>query len=187
MIQKFFNKVARKMSKTVMIAIIAMCVTNAANAQIRIAVFDFQAGAGVTQNDVIGISNILVTYLGIDTRFSIVERTQLQRVLREHGLQHSTNTAADAVRLGRILNVDKVIIGDINIVGGQYNVDCRVVSVQTGAVIATAGDSWAVNTVFRGVLQDIAQDLRSRIIAFNANDGLKHPIYCRQRDFSKAM
>ena len=165
MLQKIFNKVAHKMSKTMMIAILAMFATGAVNAQIRVAVLDFQAGAGISQNDVDGISDILVTYLGNDARFTLVERTQVQRVLREQGLQHSNITDSDAVRLGRILNVNKVVLGRVIVVGGQHNMDCRVVDVQTGRIVATAGNSWTPAT-FRSVLRSIAQSLSSGMIAF---------------------
>ena len=165
MLQKIFNKVAHNVSKTVMIAIIAMCVTNIANAQIRVAVLDFQAGAGISQNDVNGISDVLITYLGNDARFILVERTQVQRVLREQGFQHSNITDSDAVRLGRYMNVNKVVLGRVNVVGGQQNIDCRVVNVETGRIVATAGNSWTPQT-FRSVLRGVAQNLSAGMIRF---------------------
>ena len=165
MLQKIFSKVAHNVSKTMMIAIIAMCVTSAANAQIRVAVLDFQAGAGVVSSEVDGISDVLITYLGNDARFILVERTQVQRVLREQGFQHSNITDSDAVRLGRILNVNKVVLGRVTRISGHLNMDCRVVDVQTGRIIATAGDSWTPAT-FRSVLRDVAQNLSSGMVRF---------------------
>ena len=145
--------------------VVAMLFVSAVNAQIRVAVLDFQAGAGISQNDVNGISDVLITYLGNDARFILVERTQVQRVLREQGFQHSTITDADAVRLGRILNVDKVILGRIIVVSGQHNIDCRAVNVQTGRIVATAGNSWTPAT-FRSVLRGVAQNLSSGMVRF---------------------
>lgn len=43
------------------------------------------------------------------------------------------------VALGEMLNVSLVVVGDINVVMEQYNVDVRVVNVQTGTIVAKDG------------------------------------------------
>lgn len=169
MYQKIKN-VVQKLDKTMMIAIIAMFTTGIASAQVKtkIAVLDFKAGAGVAQSEVDGISAILITYLNDNSKFTIVERTQISRVISEQGFQISYLTQREMVRIGEILNVRKIVVGDVNIVGGQYNIDCRIIDVQTGETTATAGETWARNAPYRNVMQRLAQTLGSKMAVIDA-------------------
>lgn len=143
---------------TILIAVIAIFFENTVNAQMRtrIAVLDFKAGAGVTQSDVDGISAILITYLNND--FTIVERTQIDKVINEQRFQRSSLTQQEMVRIGKILNVAKIVIGDVNLLGGLYNLDIRSIDVQTGVTEATAGETFQMNNI-RPVTQRLANTL----------------------------
>ena len=84
----------------------------------RVAVLDFNAGVGVSQADVDGISAIFNTYFS-PKGYTLVERTQIDRVIDEQNFQRGKLTQAQMVRIGEILNVSKVVIGDVNIVMNQ--------------------------------------------------------------------
>jgi len=156
-------KTTVKKGKVVMIAIMAVLFVNSVNAQAtRIAVLDFKAGVGVAQSDVDGISAILITYL--NNNFTIVERTQIDRVINEQRFQRSSLTQQEMVRIGQILNVAKIVIGDVNLLGGQYNLDVRVIDVQTGVTEATAGETFQIGNI-RPVTQRLAQTLSSKMVA----------------------
>ena len=95
MYQKY-RLLAQRMGKTAIVAIAAVILTaGAANAQMQIAVFDFKAGTGVGQGDVDGIAAIFGTYFINPQKFTLVERTQINRVISEQGFQHSADTTAD--------------------------------------------------------------------------------------------
>lgn len=130
------------------------------NAQ-RCAVLEFRAGAGISQADVDGISGIFITYFR-PSGYTMVERTQIDRAIDEQGFQRSRMTESQMVRLGAILNVSKIVIGDVNIVMGQYNVDTRVINVETGSIIATEGATFDGSS-YRTTMQSIAQSLASKI------------------------
>ncbi|MCL2412967.1 MAG: hypothetical protein FWC98_02395 [Bacteroidales bacterium] len=146
-----------------MTAIIAVFIANIVQAQIRIAVLDFRAGAGVEQGDVDGISAIFSTHFVNPQKFTLVERTQIDRVIGEQGFQYSSLTNRDMVRLGQILNVQKIVVGDINIVGGQYNVDVRLVNAELGTIEAAEGATWARGASFRDLMRNLATRLMARI------------------------
>ena len=78
--------------------VVAMLFVSATNAQTRgsIAVLDFQTGANIAQSQVEGVSDMFLTFFS-PQGFTLVERTQIQRVMREQGFQHSNITDADAV------------------------------------------------------------------------------------------
>ncbi|MBO4700058.1 DUF1566 domain-containing protein [bacterium] len=122
----------------------------------RAAVMEFKAGVGISQADVDGLSGIFTTYFR-PAGFTMVERTQIDRVISEQGFQRSSLTEAQMVRIGEILNLSMIVIGDINVVAGEYNVDARVVNVESGVIIATDGES------FRGSYRESMKKLAQRL------------------------
>lgn len=138
-----------------------LVLTSSAFAQ-RIAIFDFNAGTGVNQNDVDGISAIFNTYFE-PKGAEIIERTRVDRLLQEHKFQKSKFTTSDMVAMGEQLNASLVVVGDVNIVMEQYNVDIRVVNVQTGTVVAKDGISFEKNSSYRGTMQQLGERLAKKM------------------------
>ena len=130
------------------------------NAQ-RCAVLEFKAGVGISQSDVDGISAIFITYFQ-PSGYTMVERTQIDKVIEEQGFQRSNMTQSQMVRVGQILNVSKIVVGDINVVMGQYNVDARVINVESGTIAATEGATFATSS-YRSSMQNVATKLASKI------------------------
>ena len=128
----------------------------------RCAVLDFKAGSGISQADVDGISAIFITYFR-PAGYTMVERSQIDKVIDEQGFQRSSMTENQMVRISQILNVSKVVAGDVNVVMGQYNVDVRVINVETGTVAATEGATFASNSSYRTTMQSLAQNLAKKI------------------------
>lgn len=127
----------------------------------RAAVMEFKAGAGISQADVDGISGIFITYFR-PVGYTMVERTQIDRVIDEQGFQRSRLTESQMVRIGQILNVSKIVIGDVNVVMGQYNVDVRVINVESGTIAATEGATFSGSS-YRTTMQTLAQKLAGKI------------------------
>jgi hypothetical protein len=122
---------------------------------------EFKAGAGISQADVDGISAIFITYFR-PAGYTMVERTQIDRVIEEQGFQRSSLTESQMVRIGQILNVSKIVIGDVNVVMGQYNVDVRVINVESGTIAATEGATFSGSS-YRTTMQTLAQKLAGKI------------------------
>lgn len=128
----------------------------------RVAVLDFNAGVGVSQADVDGISAIFNTYFS-PRGYTLVERTQIDRVIDEQNFQRGKLTQSQMVRIGEILNVSKVVIGDVNIVMNQYNVDVRVVNVESGTISAKDGATWAPGSSYRTMMSQLGTRLAGKI------------------------
>lgn len=128
----------------------------------RIAVLEFKAGVGISQEDVDGISSIFVTYFRPEG-YTLVERTSIDKVIDEQQMQRSKLTESQMVRIGQLLNVSKVVVGDINIVMGQYNVDVRVLNVESGTISAADGSTFERSN-FREKMKGLA-DAISKAIA----------------------
>lgn len=135
----------------------------------RIAVLDFNAGAGVTQADVDGISAIFNTYFS-PKGYTLVERTQIDRVIDEQNFQRGKITQDQMVRIGQILNVSNVVMGDINMVMGQYNVDVRIVDVESGTIIAKDGTTWSPGSSYRTMMNKLASNLTTKLTGNSSVD-----------------
>ena len=107
----------------------------------RIAVLEFSAGVGVSLGDVDGLSSIFTTYFH-PYNYTLVERSEIDRVIDEQQLQRSSITESQMINIGKILNLSKLVVGKINIIAGEYNVDVRVINVETGVIVATDGASF---------------------------------------------
>lgn len=127
----------------------------------RCAVLEFKAGVGISQDDVDGISAIFITYFR-PAGYTMVERTQIDKAIDEQGFQRSKMTESQMVRIGQILNVSKIVVGDVNVVMGQYNVDARVINVESGTIAATEGATFAGSS-YRTTMQSIAQKLAGKM------------------------
>lgn len=127
----------------------------------RCAVLEFKARVGISQSDVDGISAIFTTYFR-PSGYTMVERSQIDKVIDEQGFQRSSMTESQMVRIGKILNVSKIVVGDINVVMGQYNVDVRVINVETGTIAATEGATFATSS-YRASMQNVATKLAAKI------------------------
>ena len=127
----------------------------------RAAVMEFKAGVGISQADVDGISGIFTTYFR-PAGYTMIERTQIDRIIEEQRMQRSAMTESQMVRVGQLLNLSKIVIGDVNVVMGQYNVDVRVINVESGTIAATEGATFAGSS-YREVMKNLAQKLAGQI------------------------
>lgn len=128
----------------------------------RIAVVDFNAGVGISQQDVDGIAAIFNTYFS-PSGYTLVERTTIDRVIDEQQFQRGKITEQQMVRLGQILNVSKIVIGDVNVVAGEYNIDVRVVNVESGIIAAKDGATWMQGSTYRTLMKGLATRLANQI------------------------
>ena len=127
----------------------------------RAAVMEFKAGVGISQADVDGLSGIFTTYFR-PSGYTMIERTQIDRIIDEQQMQRSALTESQMVRIGELLNLSKIVIGDVNIVMGQYNVDVRVINVESGTIAATEGATFA-GASYRETMKSLAQKLAGQI------------------------
>ena len=128
----------------------------------RIAVVDFNAGVGISQQDVDGIAAIFNTYFS-PSGYTLVERTTIDRVIDEQQFQRGKITEQQMVRLGQILNVSKIVIGDVNVVAGEYNIDVRVVNVESGTIAAKDGATWMQGSTYRTLMKGLATRLANQV------------------------
>lgn len=148
-----------------------------AQSRVRIAVLDFRPGVGVDEALVDGISEMLISSLFDTRRFTIIERTQINAAIQEQGFQRANITTGQIAQVGRLLGVEYVLVGIINFIvkdrtleqvqtgmaSGEYNIDVRIVNVQSGEVVSTAGTGVRGTETIRSVMPGLARELVSKI------------------------
>lgn len=127
----------------------------------RIAVLEFKPGVGVTLSDVDGLSSIFVTYFH-PQNYTLVERSEIDRVIDEQQFQRSSLTERQMVKIGELLNLSKLVVGNINVIMGEYNVDVRVINVESGTIVATEGTAFTQGS-YREGMKNLAINLAAKL------------------------
>ena len=164
------------MKKNILFILMLVAISMSATAQnkkMKIAVMDFKAGVGVNASEVEGLSDMLINTMFETKKFDIVERSQINQVLKEQKLQGDL-TVQQCVQVGRILGVESVLIGTVNFlaehknydgsVTGEYNVDIRAVSVESGQILTTAGAAKSSGSTYRALMERIARQLAENLM-----------------------
>ncbi len=99
--------------------------------RVRIAVMDLRA-EGVSAKTSRVVTNMLRTNLINLKKFTIVERSQMDLILKEQGFQQTGCTDQDcAVQIGKVLSVRKILIGELSSIGSSLMMTIRIVDVET--------------------------------------------------------
>ncbi len=102
-----------------------------------LAVAGFEA-QGVSASDAAVISDMLRTAIAQEGAFTIVEKSNMEMILREQTFQQTGCTSSEcAVKLGKILNVRYLTVGSCGKVMDLFVVSMRVVDVETARVVYT--------------------------------------------------
>ena len=124
----------RKVS-LLLVVIILILGTYSAQAQrekIRIAIMDLQP-RNVDEVTAKTVSDLLRTELHNTGLFRVIERGEMNAILKEQEFQQSGCTETEcAVEMGRLLSAKKILIGTINKLGTKYIINARIVDVERG-------------------------------------------------------
>jgi TolB-like protein len=111
------------------------------NAQtIRIAISDFENLSGNAKYDGLGkaLSSMLISDIELNVskkKLQLVERSQLNKILKEQSIQ--SGKAFDkntTVKLGNLLGINFILIGDIFVFNDELVINARLTSVENGEI-----------------------------------------------------
>lgn len=122
----------------VLLSVNLFAAENSTQTKTNIAVADF-AGQGVEASTAAVITDRLRSELFNTGTVSVLERTQMQEILKEQGFQQAGCTSDQcAVETGQMLGVKFMVVGSIGLVGHTYTIASRLIDVSTGKMVATA-------------------------------------------------
>jgi TolB-like protein len=109
------------------------------NAQkINIAVNELQS-SGIESSAAMLISDRLRNELFNTSLFNVLERAEMEQILKEQGFQQSGCTSdACVVQAGQLLGVQLMIAGTVGKIGQTYTISVRAIDIQTGKIVHTA-------------------------------------------------
>ncbi len=108
-----------------------------AGERLNLAVQDLTA-QGVSPSDAAVITDLLRGELVKTGSFKVLERSNMEKILSEHSFQQTGCTSEEcAIKLGKLLNVQRMIMGSAGKLMSAYIVNIRVVDIQTGEIVYT--------------------------------------------------
>lgn len=140
-----------------LVCIGAFSITFAAPAPVALADLSAQ-GVAVTEATV--ITDQLRTALASTQRFAVVERTEMESVLREQGFQQA-GCVSDvcAVEIGQMLGVRRMVVGTLGQAGKYVLLNLRFVDVQSGQIV------YSLSEKFRGGINEVVERGIDRVTA----------------------
>lgn len=137
-------------------ALLNCIISSLAQEKHTIAVISIQAYEGVSQGEAEILTDRLRNELVNTGTFSVMERQEMQEILKEQGFQLSGCTSTECmVQAGRILGVREIMGGSVGKFGDIYTVSLRIIDVETGQIITSQTD-------------DVSKD-KSRLLTVSMN------------------
>ena len=96
----------------------------------------------------------------------VMERSQMENILKEQGFQQSgaCDGSECAVQVGKLLSVEKIVVGTFGKIGNSYSLSFRLVDVQTGEILRSVHrmQHGAIDQVVVDVFPAMAAELAAR-------------------------
>jgi curli biogenesis system outer membrane secretion channel CsgG len=127
----------------------------------NIAVMTLRASSGVTEGEAEIITDRLRAELFNTGAVNIMERDQMQAILKEQGFQQSGACTDEAcmVEMGKLLGVQQMYTGSIGKIGSIFMINLRIIDVQTGQVLRAVSRDINGMEVVVSNLPGISQEL----------------------------
>ena len=102
-------------------------------------------------------------------KIRVMERTQMDQILKEQGFQQSGSCDGSecAVQAGKILGIDRIVVGSVGKIGSAYVLSVRGVDVGTGEVLASARRQQvgALESVLMELLPPLSAEIGARLVS----------------------
>ena len=94
--------------------------------------------------------------------YTIVERANIDKILKEQKFQHSGCTDSKcAVEIGQLLNADITVIGTVSKFGDTYTIDSRIINVGNGEALGSASYTHTgnIDQLVKDGIESVAREL----------------------------
>lgn len=127
------------LKKLVISSIIALSVSLPVWADKKIAVMPFESPdkKEETQQFSFGtMASIIHTLKNVDD-YIVIDRGQIENIIKELGFQQSSFTAKDQIKIGKLSGVDILVFGTIQKSNNNYRINVNFTDVQSGSILKT--------------------------------------------------
>jgi len=130
---------------------------------------------GISAGDAAIISDNLATRLQQTGKVRVMERSQMQQILREQNFQASgpCDQGQCAVEMGRVLGIDQMVVGSVGLVGHTYSVNLRLIAVSTGEALhsSSRNQKGTIDQVLTELIPQAARQLTGESETDVASEG----------------
>jgi TolB-like protein len=109
-----------------------------AGEKVKIAILEFQPLNEEARKDNLGkiFTEVLTTSFFKSEAFKIIEREQLQKILKELELtQSGIIDTSNAKQIGKMVGANAIVIGSVTKIGNDMRLDARIIDVETGIIL----------------------------------------------------
>lgn len=124
-----------------------------------VAVMDLDT-QGVHRQEAALIADAVASRLLASRTANVMERSQMDQILKEQAFQQSgaCEGGSCAVEIGKILSVDRILVGSVGRIGDAWALNLRLVRVETGEVLRSASGKK------KGKIADAQQALVEQVV-----------------------
>lgn len=116
----------------------------------------------------------------------VMERAQMETILKEQGFAQSgaCDGSECAVEVGKLLSIDRMVVGSLGQIGSSWSLSLRAVDVSTGEVLGSSRrqQKGEIDEVTTGIVPVVAQEMvqilngvKPDSDAWNAGSSTAHP------------
>ncbi|MEW6556970.1 MAG: CsgG/HfaB family protein [Elusimicrobiota bacterium] len=125
----------------------------------NIAVADF-TGKNVSAADASIVADFLRTELVGIGFYTVIEKANMDKILAEAAFQQTGCTESEcAVQIGKLLNVKKMVVGNLSKLMDTFYITVNLVDVETGKIIASYDDEAATAIALKTIAKNLARRL----------------------------
>ena len=127
------------MNKLFLIVLALMCFGFAQDKYVAVMTLE---PMGLTEVEANVLSERLTNKLVSLKKYIVIERSNVDKIMKEQKFQYSGCTKNQcAVKIGELLNSNYIVIGSVSKFGSTYNIDARIIDVETSEVLTSASYS----------------------------------------------
>ncbi|MBN1576975.1 MAG: DUF2380 domain-containing protein, partial [Chitinispirillaceae bacterium] len=128
-----------------------------AESKTNYAVVNLKNSAGVTEGESELITDRLRSELFNTGKVNVMERNQMQEILKEQGFQQSGVCTDEAclVEMGQMLGVKIIVVGSLGKLGSMFMVNIRAIDVQTAQIVKV------VSVDIKGDIEEVVEHLKT--------------------------
>ena len=118
---------------------------------LNVAIVKMQVSGGIPETYSLAFTDRLRFELFNTGAFTVMERSEMDEILKEQGFQMSGCTTDECfVEVGRILGVNHIVAGSVSKIGSLYTITLRLVSVETSKTVR------AIAVDYKGEVEELA-------------------------------
>ncbi|MFQ5650244.1 MAG: FlgO family outer membrane protein [bacterium] len=132
----------------------------------RIAILPFTNANAQAKEAELGrtVSSMLATALRNQTNFSVLEHNELHRVLNEHVLASSGLTKEQTQELGKLYDVEVILVGDVSLINKTLHIDARLIATRSSEIVVALYGTCHDLKQIRDVVEGLANELEQRYL-----------------------